>query len=523
MNILYLFQFSMIDILYRSRQKENLDKNALNFLSSLNEDANILSYDILGTQAHCLMLHKIGILTSNELSQILSSLRKIKFDSKNRGKIQNLLPNELYLSEDIHELIESIVIQDIGLDIGGKMHTGRSRNDQVILDIRMKLRNDILDICELIINVIKSLVRKSKEHTNTIISLYTHLQQAQIGTVSHYLLSYSFTLLRDLERVSSSFEKNNLSPLGSCAIGGTGIPIDRNYTASLLGFKGLLENSIDATSSRDSLIEYLSFLSILMSTLSRIAEDFILWSTSEFNYIELSDKYSSTSSVMPQKKNPDPLEIIRSRTSIVMGMLMSSLSLIKNLPSGYHRDLQDLKPLLSKSTTIVKESLSIMKGVIDTFIVKEKNTCNSANKSYGVSLDIAEQIVIKYNISFRKVHKLIGRLVQHAVKNENISLSEIAKEDVNKIIKFTKIKIDVDELMYIIKDTTPEKSLLLRKSYGSPNPMQQKDMINSIEKSLLVYGKVISQRKKLLDAAFDNLKKEVLLNTIFDNKKKIKL
>jgi argininosuccinate lyase len=507
--------------LYRSRQKENLDKDVLNFLSSLHEDSNILNYDILGTQAHCLMLNKIGILTSDELSKILSSLSKIKHESKNNGIIKTLPSNddELSLSEDIHELIESLVIQEIGIDIGGKMHTGRSRNDQVISDVRMKLRDDVLGICELIINIIKSLIGKSKEHTNTIISCYTHLQQAQIGTVSHYLLSYSFNLLRDLERVSSSFDKINLSPLGSCAIGGTAIPIDRNYTASLLGFQGLLDNSIDATSSRDSMIEYLSYLSILMSTLSRIAEDFILWSTSEFNYIELSDRYSSTSSVMPQKKNPDPLEIVRSRTSIVIGMLISSLSIVKNLPSGYHRDLQDLKPLLFNSSTIVKESLLIMKGIIDTFKVNKKNTLDSANKSYGVSLDVAEQIVLKYNIPFRKVHKLIGTLVQHAVKNENISLSQISKDDVNKILKLTHIQIDLDELMFILKDTTPEKSILFRNSYGSPNPMQQKDMVHSIEKLLFVYCKLLSQKKEMLYAALDNLEKVIILNTIVDSKK----
>ena len=503
--------------MYRSRQKENLDKDVLNFLSSLNEDTNILIYDILGTQAHCLMLNKIGILTSAELSKILSSLSKIRFESTNS---QNILSNELFLSEDIHELVESIVIQDIGIDIGGKMHTGRSRNDQVILDVRMKLRDDIIDICELIINIIKSLVEKSKEHKNTIISLYTHLQQAQIGTVSHYLLSYSFSLLRDLERISSSFDRINLSPLGSCAIGGTGIPIDRNYTASFLGFRGLLENSIDATSSRDSLIEYLSFLSILMSTLSRIAEDFILWSTSEFNYIELSDRYSSTSSVMPQKKNPDPLEILRSRTSIVHGMLIASLSIIKNLPSGYHRDLQDLKPLLSNSSKIVKESLLIMKGVIDTLKVNKKNAFNSANKSYGVSLDIAEQIVIKYHIPFRKVHKLVGALVQQAIKNENISLSQLSKQDLNKILNLLKIKIDVDDLMLIIKDTTPEKSILFRKSYGSPNPLQQNEMVNSIDKSLLFYSEAVSERKEMLHTAFNNLEKEVILNTFVEDKNK---
>ena len=505
----------MNNILYRSRQKENLDKGVLNFLSSLREDVNIFYYDILGTQAHCLMLNKIGILSSDELSKVLYSLNKIKYQSKNEGTIQYIISNELSFEEDIHEQIESIVIRDIGIDIGGKIHTGRSRNDQVVLDLRMKLRDDIVDISEDLISVIKSLIVRAKEHKDTIISLYTHLQQAQIGTMSHYLLSYSFNLLRDLDRISSSFEKINLSPLGSCAIGGTGIPIDRNYTASLLGFHGLLENSIDATSSRDSMIEYLSFLTILMTSLSRIAEDFILWSTSEFSYIELSDKYSSTSSVMPQKKNPDPLEILRSRTSIVIGMLISSLSIIKNLPSGYNRDLQDLKPLLWNSSKIVKESLRIMKGMIDTFKVNKKNTLYSANKSYGVSLDIAEQIVIKYNIPFRKVHKLVGQLVQYAITHENIPLDKTPQEEVNKILNSSKIKIDLDELMSIIKDVKPEKSILLRKSYGSPNPLQQNGMINSIEKSLLTYTKVLTERKELLFTTINNLD-NVILNTIDD-------
>jgi len=494
--------------LYRSRQKENLDKDVLNFLSSLHEDTNILIYDILGTQAHCLMLNKIGILTSAELSKILSSLSKIRFDSTNS---QNILPNELFLSEDIHELVESIVIQDIGLDIGGKMHTGRSRNDQVILDVRMKLRDDIIDICEFIMNIIKSLVEKSKEHTNTIISLYTHLQQAQIGTVSHYLLSYSFSLLRDLERISSSFDRINLSPLGSCAIGGTGIPIDRNYTASFLGFRGLLENSIDATSSRDSLMEYMSFLSILMSTLSRIAEDFILWSTSEFNYIELADKYSSTSSVMPQKKNPDPLEILRSHSSIVTGNLLSALTIIKSLPTGYSRDLQNIKPLLWKSTAIVTNSLIIMVGIIDTFKVNKNIALEQANKSYAVSLDIAEQLVIKYNIPFRQAHKLVGRLVQYAIKNnDNISLKDIPKEELSKSLDSINIHIDIDDLHTIVRETISENSIYLRKSTGSPNPNEQKKMLESIEHLLADTENILSKRTNMVDQAFKNLQQLVI-------------
>ena len=494
----------MNNLLYRSRQKENLDKDVLNFLSSINEDINIFSYDIIGTQVHCIMLNKIGILSSEELSKILNSLNKIKNQSKKEDDIKYINSNE-FPFEDVHERIESLVIQDIGLEIGGKMHTGRSRNDQVVLDLRMKIRDDIIDISNYLINLIRSLIVRAKEHKDTIISLYTHLQQAQIGTMSHYLLSYSFNLLRDLDRISSSFEKINLSPLGSCAIGGTGIPIDRNYTASLLGFQGLVENSIDATSSRDSMIEYLSFLSILMTSLSRISEDFILWSTSEFNYIELSDRYSSTSSVMPQKKNPDPLEILRSRTSLVIGMMISAFTIIKSLPSGYSRDLQDLKPLLWNSSKIVKESLCIIKGVIETFKVNEMNTLYFANKSYGVSLDIAEQIVINYNIPFRVVHKLIGQLVQYAILHENLSLDNIEKNEVEKILNSLNLKIDLDELMSLIRTIKPEKSVLLRKSYGSPNPLQQNDMIYSIEKSLLNSTRVLKDRKKFLFATFKNL------------------
>ncbi|HET9774868.1 MAG TPA: lyase family protein, partial [Nitrososphaeraceae archaeon] len=214
--------------------------------------------------------------------------------------------------------------------------------------------------------------------------------------------------------------------MGACAIGGTSIPIDRKYTASLLGFDGLVDNSIDATSSRDVLIEFLSSEAILMTSLSRIAEDFILWSTSEFNYIELADKYSSTSSVMPQKKNPDPLEILRSHSSIVTGNLLSALTIIKSLPTGYSRDLQDLKPLLWKSTAIVTNSLIIIVGIIDTFKVNKNIALEQANKSYAGSLDIAEQLVIKYNIPFRQAHKLVGRLVQYAIKNnDSISLKDI--------------------------------------------------------------------------------------------------
>ena len=255
-----------------------------------------------------------------------------------------------------------------------------------------------------------------------------------------------------------------------------------------------------------------------MTTLSRIAEDFILWSTSEFNYIELSDKYSSTSSVMPQKKNPDPLEILRSRNSIVMGMLLSSLSIIKNLPTGYNRDLQDLKPLIWNSSKMVKDSLYVMKGIIDTFQVNKINALRSIEKNYGVSLDVAEQIVIKYNIPFRKVHKLIGQLVQYAISNKNIALDKIPQTEINKIISSLQIKINVDELMTTIKDIKPQNSILLRKSLGSPNPSHQNDMIKSIEKSTSMYYKVLKDRKDFLLTVYANLD-NAILNALDNNNK----
>jgi argininosuccinate lyase len=441
-------------------------------------------------------------------------LNKIKNQTQNEGANRYIISQELSF-EDIHEQIESIVIQDVGIGIGGKIHTGRSRNDQVVLDLRMKLRDDIIEISGYLINIIQSLIIRAREYKYTLISLYTHLQQAQIGTFSHYLLSYCFNLLRDLDRISSSFDKINLSPLGACAIGGTGIPIDRKYTASILGFQGLIENSIDAISSRDSFIEFLSFLSILMTSLSRIAEDFILWSTSEFNYIDLSDKYTSTSSVMPQKKNPDPLEIMRSRNALVIGMLISSLSIVKSLPTGYNRDLQDLKPLIWNSSKIVKDSLKVMKGVIDTFQFNEINALNSIKKNYGVSLDVAEQIVIKYNIPFRKVHKLIGQLVQYAISNNNITFDKIPKYEVNKILSSTQIEINLDELMTIIKDIKPEKSILFRNSLGSPNPSHQNDMIKSIQQSMLTYDNALKQRKDFLLKVTQNLDNAIL--TAIDN------
>ncbi|MDP9015177.1 MAG: argininosuccinate lyase, partial [Thermoproteota archaeon] len=324
--------------MYRSRPSEKLKDDVLKFLSSMDQDHPILYYDILGSEAHSIMLHEKGHISDNELKGILSALEEAKKSPTN-------IKTEEY--EDIHEALEAFVIERSGLDAGGKMHVARSRNDQVVLDIRMKIRDDINEICAALSSLIQGLVERAKENKQVPMLMYTHLQQAQIGTFSHFLLSYAYGLMRDMERLYLTYHRINQSPLGACAIGGSSIAIDRKRTAVLLGFDSVIKNSIDATSSRDAFLEYASTLAILTSTLGRIAEDFIIWSTTEFGYIELAESYTSTSSAMPQKKNPDPLELTRSKAAIVTSNLVSLLGIVKALPSGYSRDLQDIKaPLL---------------------------------------------------------------------------------------------------------------------------------------------------------------------------------
>ena len=335
-------------IMYRSRLGKNLDEITLNYVSSISDDSDIAFYDIIGSQAHSIMLYEKKLLTKQELKKILSALEDLK-----NGKISQ--PD--FEPEDIHELIESLVIKKTGIDSGGKMHTARSRNDQVALDIRMKIRDDINILTQCLIETISELLHLAKQHHKTVVPLYTHLQQAQVGVFSHYLLSYADSLFRDLDRFISLYSRVNQSPLGAGPIGGTSLPIDRNSTAKMLGFTSLIENSIDATSTRDFVAEFVSDAAIMMTNLSKLSEDFIIWSSSEFSFIELSDNFSSPSSVMPQKKNPDILELTRGKTSQVIGYLTAILSTTKGLSSGYSRDLQQIKSAIWSTSKITITAL----------------------------------------------------------------------------------------------------------------------------------------------------------------------
>ncbi|CAN5628084.1 argininosuccinate lyase [soil metagenome] len=483
--------------MYRSRHKEDLDKRTLNFLSSINVDDKILYYDILCTKVHVIMLYKIHILDKGEVVRLVRELDTVL-------RYPERISREGF--EDIHEALETHLIKKIGINVGGKVQTGRSRNDQVITDIRVKARDDTIDVIVHLISLIKLLIEKSEDHLDSVMPLYTHLQQAQIGNFAHYLLSYSEVLMREIDRLFSLFERLNQSPLGTGPIGGSLLPLDRNMTAKLLGFDNIMSNSIDATSSRDFMIEFVSNMSSIMITLSRISEDLIIWSSQEFGFIEINDRHASTSSAMPQKRNPDPLEIIRSKTAIVIGNLTTILTILKSLPSGYSRDLQDTKTPFWNSVELVVSSLDIMNDVIQHLIVKKDVMRKASMESYAISLDIAEVLVSRYKVPFRTAHKLMGALVNLSVSNnDETPFSSLSSSDIKDILLKVKANITVDKLIKTIRESDSRRSIRIRNSEGSPNPKEQTRIIRKRKLLLKRYSNDVQKKKESIDKIIENI------------------
>ncbi len=484
--------------MYRARIGNYLDKDALEFLSSVNTDSHLLYYDVLGSEAHIIMLNRIGLVSTLHLRKLLVELEKIRKNPK-------ILATEKY--EDIHECVEAYLISQLGYEVGGLLQTARSRNDQVILDIRMMIRDFINKISREILNFISALLSKCKGNFRSIMPMYTHLQHAQLGTFSHFLLSYVDNHFRDLDRLDDAYGRINSSPLGACAIGGSIVSIDRNMTASLLGFKGVTTNSIDATTSRDDLMEYLSTLTILMLNLSRIAEDIILWSTSEFGYVEVPDSYSSTSSLMPQKKNPDILELIRARTALVSSSLSAIISIVKGLPSGYSRDLQEFKPELIRSSRLALDSVKILAGLVLKLKINHNKMKEASYGSYAISTDIAERLVLEKGISFRSAHSIMGSLVNKAVSRGSIPLSMLTSSEIRKALENTEHKIQPQDISAIIKNITPEKVIELRQSYGSPSLRGQRNQYRiAVEQKERYYLQTREREKKLGSTLSDLLR-----------------
>lgn len=407
------------------------------FGASIGFDQNLVEEDIEGSLAHVKMLGKCGILKNEEVETITAGLQKILKKAQN-GELQYSVHNE-----DIHLNVEKFLIDEIG-PVGGKLHTGRSRNDQVATDMHLYLKKQVIEISQEIRAMQKALVNQAKHHVETLIPGYTHLQRAQPISFAHHLLAYFWMLERDYARMQDSLKRINISPLGAGALAGTTFPIDRHYTAELLGFDGIYENSLDAVSDRDFILEFLSASSILMMHLSRLCEEFILWSSQEFRFIELDDTFATGSSIMPQKKNPDMAELIRGKTGRVYGNLFSLLTVLKGLPLAYNKDMQEDKEGMFDTVTTVKGSLKIFTGMIETMTVNTDVMEKATQSDFSNATELADYLATK-GMPFREAHEVVGKLVllciQRGIYLLNLPLedykeaSDLFEEDIYDVLQ----------------------------------------------------------------------------------------
>jgi len=408
-------------------------KNFQRIGASINVDKRLYNEDIQASIVHVQMLIKKSIIPKKDGIKIIKGLKKIKTEiDKNKFKFKEKF-------EDIHQNIEKRLFQIIG-DSAGHLHTARSRNDQVVTDFKIWVKKASLDINDTINSLIKSLLKKASRNIDTVMPGFTHLKNAQPISFAHYLLAYVEMLYRDKKRFKNNISLIDECPLGSAALAGTSYNIDRNYTAKKLGFKKPTGNSIDSVSDRDFAIDFLSASATCAMHLSRLAEDFIIFNSEAFSFIEFTDKVLTGSSIMPQKKNPDPAELIRGRTAINYGNLNSMLTIMKGLPISYYKDLQDDKELVFDSFDTLKDSLSMSIELIDNLNTKKNNMKNMAQKGYTTATDFADFLSQKKNLPFRKGYAISSKLVNYA-ERKKIRLDQLSLKEINKFIKNTNINI----------------------------------------------------------------------------------
>ncbi len=435
-----------------------------NFNASLSFDQKFYKQDIDGSIAHVNMLAKQGIVTNEERFAILNGLESIKSDIEN-GTLE-ISPEY----EDIHSFVEATLIERIG-DTGKKLHTGRSRNDQVALDMKLYIRDEIGETDALLKELLAVILRIMKENVETYMPGFTHLQKAQPVTVAHHFGAYFEMFRRDRSRLHDIRERMNYCPLGAGALAGTTYPLDREFTAELLNFKGATSNSMDSVSDRDYIIELLSALSTIMMHLSRFSEEIIVWNTNEYRFIELDDAYSTGSSIMPQKKNPDIAELVRGKTGRVYGALMSILTTMKGLPLAYNKDMQEDKELTFDAIDTTKGCIALFTGMIDTMTFNKPVMEASAKNGFTNATDAADYLV-NHGIPFRDAHGIIGRLVLMCI-DKGISLDELPLEDYKSVSPV--FENDIYEAISL--KTCVEKRL----TKGAPGPKAMLDAISEYD------------------------------------------
>jgi len=431
----------MTQKLWGGRFTQPTDKFVEEFTASIEFDQRLYAYDIQGSKAHARMLARQKIISVEDSEKIITGLDSILADIE-AGRVEFSVA-----LEDIHMNIEARLIERIG-PVGGKLHTGRSRNDQVAVDIRLYLRDEIDTTLRYMMSLETSLIKQAENNLDVIMPGYTHLQTAQPVLYSHHMLAYREMISRDISRLQDLRARFNVMPLGAGALAGTTFNIDREWVAKKLGFDGVTRNSLDSVSDRDFAIEFCSFASILMMHLSRLSEELILWSSADFNFIELTDAFCTGSSIMPQKKNPDVPELVRGKTGRVYGNLMSMLTLMKSLPLAYNKDMQEDKEPLFDTIDTVKGSLKVFADMIAEMKVKADNMRVAAARGFSTATDIADYLVRK-NLPFRNAHEVVGLTVRYCVENDK----EIPELTLEEFRQFSEL-IEADIYDYVTLDAS---------------------------------------------------------------------
>jgi len=464
------FRYGVIvtEKLWEGRFSEKTAQIVEAFTASIDVDRRLYAYDIEGSIAHCKMLAHTSIISTEDAAALIHGLQKIKEEIES-GKFQ--FDDCL---EDIHMHVESRLSKLVG-KVAQKLHTARSRNDQVVVDVRMLLKDETLRIIGRLVALESVIVNLAKKHIDVVLPGYTHLQRAQPVLFAHHLMAYFEMFLRDIERFSDSLRRTDVMPLGSAALAGTPYPIDRNYTAKLLGFAKVSANSIDSVSDRDFILEFLSAASICMVHFSRLSEELILWSTSEFGFIELPDSFATGSSIMPQKKNPDISELVRGKTGRVFGDLMAMLTMMKALPLAYNRDLQEDKSLLFDAIDILSACIEIYIQMLPKIMLNKSAMEQAASIGFLGATDVADYLVGK-GIPFREAHHCVGQAVRFAIDNHK-ELHELSLEELRSF----SVLIQED----IFNVLTPKQMIDRRTSFGGTASKRVKAAIRKAEKHLV--------------------------------------
>lgn len=449
--------------LWGGRFTKETDKLVYAFNASIGFDKRLLKQDIEGSMAHAAMLGKQGILTGQETKKISEGLKAIEKDVESGA----LVIDESY--EDVHSFVEAVLTERIG-EAGKKLHTGRSRNDQVALDMRLYTRIQVLTVDELLKGLLEVILRIMEENLDTCMPGFTHLQKAQPLTLAHHLGAYFEMFKRDRLRMHDIYVRMNYCPLGAGALAGTTYPLNRDYTAELMGFDGPTLNSMDSVSDRDYLLEFLSALSIVMMHLSRFSEEIIIWNSDEYKFIEIDDAYSTGSSIMPQKKNPDIAELVRGKTGRVYGDLIALLTVMKGLPLAYNKDMQEDKEAAFDAFDTVKDCIILFTGMLDTIKFRKDRMAESAMKGFTNATDAADYLVGK-GVPFREAHSIVGKLVLYCIE-KNTSIDALPLAEMHKISD----KFEADIYDAVSLKTCVEKRLTI----GAPGR-------EAMEKVLEVY------------------------------------